>query len=134
MVWPTDEELQQASTLALSEASDLLAVLGIDAAAIMDTSRERTHHRRALACIPETRIEHAVITETADNSDISPTETSLETLFRSLSLNPSLGASEDDRVDAYALALAAEGVDATYIMSVSSDCFLIAITLTRCLQ
>ena len=80
------------------------------------------------------RIEHAVITETTDNSDISPTETSLETLFRSLSLNPSLGASEDDRVDAYALTLAAEGVDATYIMSVSSDCFLITITLTRCLQ
>jgi hypothetical protein len=41
MIWPRDEELRGASTIAFSEASDLLAVLGIDAAAISNMSGER---------------------------------------------------------------------------------------------
>ena len=76
VVWPSDEKLEQASTLALSEASDLLAVLGVDAAAVMETSSDRTLNRRALTCVPGTRIEHVlIITETTDNSDVSPTKT-----------------------------------------------------------
>jgi hypothetical protein len=125
LVWPSDEELQQVSTLALSEASDLLAVLGIDATAIIETSSDRTLNRRAFASVPGTRIKHVVFTETTDNSDSLPTETLLETLFRSMRLNLSFGASEENCVDAYALALVAEGVDATYNMCILSDCFII---------
>lgn len=124
LVWPSDEELQQASTLALSEVSDLLAVFGIDAAAVIETSSDHTLNRRAFASVPGTRIEHTVFTETTDNSDSLPTETLLETLFRSMRLNLSFGASKENHV-AYALALVAEGVDATYNMCILSDCFII---------
>jgi hypothetical protein len=124
LVWPSDEELQQASTLALSEVSDLLVVFGIDAAAVIETSSDRTLNRRAFASVPGTRIEHTVFTETTDNSDSLPTETLLETLFRSMRLNLSFGASKENHV-AYALALVAEGVDATYNMCILSDCFII---------
>jgi hypothetical protein len=114
MVWPSDEELQQASTLALAEASDLLAALGIDAAAIMNMSGEQNLPTRHLPRVHRRRTEYAVITDISDDLDEPPNENSLEMLFRTLSLGPLLHSSKEDRVDACALALAAEQVDVSY--------------------
>ena len=96
MVWPSDEELQQASTLALAEASDLLAVLGIDAAAIMNTPGEQNLPTWHLAQVQRRRTDFAVVPDTADPEEL-PSEDSLETFFffQTLSLRPPMGFFED---------------------------------------
>lgn len=113
-VWPSDTDLEMASSAAFAEASDLLRIVGIDPATSIVTG-SNSHPPRLVNPTEKRPQPLSAEVDMSEESELQTPE-SLTTLFSTLAIAPSLERAHEDEIDALALALAADNVESMHTM------------------